>query len=250
MTTVIYADVMIIINFCIDFVCLYIVDIILHRKTKLLRLILASILGALYSVVGTVFDFFFLHILIMLLICYVSFGGGISVCLKSSSIFYFLSLLLGGIGTIIYQRLGENGMVIALFPLSVVISLLLFKLFFNEKEKLTINIVFESEKETYNSVAFVDNGNLLCDPITQKSVVLVKKKFLGENFEITNEKGFRIIPTDYKGLVIIKCFVPKTFYIEYGKRKIEKNVLIALDETDGDFDGFDVLIPGKVVREL
>ena len=49
---ILYADVLFAINFCMDFVAIFLCNMILRRRLKKARILIASIIGGLYGVIG------------------------------------------------------------------------------------------------------------------------------------------------------------------------------------------------------
>lgn len=80
METTVYADLLFLINFSMDFLCFYITATLLHRKLSLLRAIIASAFGAIYAVfallagftitLSVIFDIF-----VCILMCIIVFYG-------------------------------------------------------------------------------------------------------------------------------------------------------------------------------
>ena len=56
MTTEVYADLLFLINFSMDYLCLYICAHVLHRKIALLKMLIASSLGGIYSIVSLFYN--------------------------------------------------------------------------------------------------------------------------------------------------------------------------------------------------
>ncbi len=115
MEQTVYVDLLFMINFSMDFLCLFLVAKLLARHFSLLRTTFAAILGGLYSVAslfvphdglgGTALDLLF-----CLFLCLVAFASrrerpGAMLVLSAS--FFLASMLLGGIMTAIFNLLNR-----------------------------------------------------------------------------------------------------------------------------------------------
>ena len=110
MVQVIYGDVLLLIDFCMNFFVLYTTGIILRRRTKALCLTGAALVGGIYSVAkvfvngNDVLDCV-ISFAVGLLMCYISFGG--HRFLKTILVFFGTSALVGGIMFAVYFFLGS-----------------------------------------------------------------------------------------------------------------------------------------------
>jgi len=99
---VVYGDVLMVINFSMDFLALYITGKIMHNRQRPFFLTLSAVIGAVYSLVilsldsdgiigGTV------SILAAFLLTFVAYGKQkISVLIKNTAVFYIVNFALGG----------------------------------------------------------------------------------------------------------------------------------------------------------
>lgn len=226
--TVVYADVLLLINFSMDFVSLYIVSKLMHLKSVFIRLMLASSVGALYSlcdflvnwpspVMAIITNFCF-----SVIMCLIAFGNLKIHIFFISAVFYGICFILGGAITGIYSIVGEKwnilneaGYIYTDISLLEVLGLTLISVIFvrfiterikrraiNKTAKLSITI----KGVTSTLQAFVDSGCLVKEPVTNKEVVFLKKEcfktFFGEASEITPQLHIKA------GLQI--CAVPVT----------------------------------------
>lgn len=226
--TVVYADVLLLINFSMDFVSLYTVSKLMHLKTVFLKLILASSVGALYSLCDFLVNWhspvmaIFTNFCFSVIMCLIAFGNMKIHIFLISGVFYCICFILGGAITGIYSIMGEKwnilneaGYIYTDISLLEVLCLSVISLIFayfitkqikkrsiNKTSKLSVTI----KGVTSNLNAFVDSGCLVKEPITNKEVVFLKKElfktFFDDALEITPQLHIK------DGLRI--CAVPVT----------------------------------------
>ena len=271
MIQVVYGDVLLLIDFCLDFFILYLTGVFLRRKIKTVCIAGASLLGGIYSVAqlfingNDVFDFI-ISISVGMLMCYISFGG--YKFIKTSLAFFAISAMCGGIMMAIFFFLGSyhfdmfgnmRGYAYTHIPLWLFALLALFSIFASwlfshlgreraEKSNAEVEIVRNGKMVRIN--VLYDTGNLVKEPISGKYVVITKmnavKKLLSEN-EISALKSrnieellkyrFRIINAfgvEGNGKSYY-AFKPDGFFAENKKRRVECDVYVALSEADGLF---------------
>lgn len=197
MEQTIYGDVLFLINFSMDFLSLFITAKFLHYRVRLIPLLFAAAIGALYGVaelflgLGRLFSVI-ISAAVAILMCYISFGG--IHLLRTAAVFYGTGFLLGGCMTAIYSLLGgligggiwmiddrsEIGMSYGL-PLGAVLPIavisVLFSLISNrliggrtKSKRGTVTAVYEDKSVTLS--ALVDSGNLLTEPISGDPVII------------------------------------------------------------------------------
>ena len=107
----VYGDLLFLINFSMDFLCFYLSCLLLHRKMKLGRTFIASVLGGIYSVLalfvstnGTIA--LLIDILVLVLMCWIAYGvgkSGFKALIKAIFLYFFVSALLGGLMTALFS---------------------------------------------------------------------------------------------------------------------------------------------------
>ena len=90
----IYLDLILIINFIIDYLLLYGTKKILKNKTSIKRILLGSIIGSISSLLMIYQNNIIIKILLSILIIIITFG--INKIIKNITYFYLLSIILGG----------------------------------------------------------------------------------------------------------------------------------------------------------
>ena len=208
--TVVYVDVLFLINFCMDFLSLVIAGASLHLEIRHSYLSLASALGGLYAVIAALYPGnavigTCIGVATACLLCYISYGracrGKRFWCLFA--FFYGASWLLGGMITGAYEVLRgffenrtdlflaitEGDGEIAFFFLlllscAFLLNMLKRHLYFKREEK-SVDITVRSEDRTARLSALVDSGNMLCDPLSGKPCIVLSQK-----------AAERLVPTD------------------------------------------------------
>ena len=137
-----------------------------------------------------------------------------------------------------------------IFAVLTLAGLTLLKLYFDKAGKRPKNacleIVYKDKK--VKLFALRDTGNMLKDPLSGRPVAVLsrdaaKKLGLSENSVMDAESKVRVIPIKSVGHTgILYAFVPKTAAVD-GKKQ---NICIALDPKNGDFSGYDAIIPSNI----
>lgn len=199
----IYVDVVLIENLIMNYIILLATGLILKTKLKHLRLIIASLLGAVYSIVAyinflEIYSNFFLKILLSVIIVYIAFNPQtMKKMWKSILIFYLTSFVFGGAAfALIYiirpqDILIKNGLFLGTYPLKTVILaaivafIVIITAFTIVKTKVTkkdmfCNIEIKLNGKILKTKALIDSGNMLKEPITNTPVVVIERSLLYE----------------------------------------------------------------------
>ncbi len=236
----IYIDIIIVENLIMNAIILYATGLIAKCKISFLRIFLASLVGAIYVFLEYIIKINYnlkiiLRILLSIIIIFIAFNPQtINKMWKELVLFYLTTFTFGGIATyLIYVLKPEkivikNGVFIGNYVLKVIFigailgTLILVISFKITKSKISKKDLKRKIKITLNNKsilldALVDTGNMLKEPITGDSVIIVEKnalytilpndilknidKILGGDFneiseEIKNEymKKLKIIP--------------------------------------------------------
>ena len=129
----IYIDVVFIENLIMNYIILFATGIIIKIKIKHMRLILASVLGAIYSIVAymsilEIYSSIILKIILSIIIVYIAFNPqNVKSMWKDIVIFYMTSFVFGGAAfALIYiikpqDILMKNGLFLGTYPLKTII---------------------------------------------------------------------------------------------------------------------------------
>ena len=209
MTQTVYADLLFLINFSMDFLCFFLVARLLAKPLPLPRALIASILGGIYSVAallwatGTVID-----ILSGILLCFIAFWSrreSFSSFALSCGAFALASVLLGGIMTAVFNRMnranppldsfGDDGSIpFWLFATVTALASLITWLggsFLRRRAQITqaqVEIHLGEKKVVLE--AMCDSGNLLWDALSGRPVIVADL-----------EKASALLPSECMGIV-------------------------------------------------
>ena len=193
----IYIDIVLIENLIMNYIILFTTAVVLKIKVNHIRLILASLLGAGYSIIAymgiiKVYSSIILKIILSVLIIYIAFNPqNIKKMCKDLLLFYLVSFVFGGAAfALIYiikpqNILMKNGLFLGTYPLktvmlgAVVAFCIIIGAFAIIKNKISkkdmfceIEILINQKK--IKTKAMIDTGNMLKEPITNVPVIVVE----------------------------------------------------------------------------
>ncbi|MBE6662940.1 MAG: hypothetical protein E7602_00380 [Ruminococcaceae bacterium] len=263
---ILYADILFAINFSMDFLALFICSIILHKKLNKKRIIIASLIGALFGVLDVIVQLnqvlsILFSVVIAIVMCLISFTEinlkkailtnltywGVSACLGGvmSLLFSFFNRIFGEYIEKYSQESAYNGarfLIIA--SLTAIVSIIFTRIFTTKKDVKATEITIKFDKKEYKLEALCDSGNMLCDPILVKPVILVTcKSKIGKTIKTKDDIRKRYIPySDVSGSGILKGIIPESVCV--GKNKVD--AIIAPIEKN-DFAGYEALVPSNLI---
>jgi stage II sporulation protein GA (sporulation sigma-E factor processing peptidase) len=236
-------------------------SIVLKRNACLKRIFLGSLVGSLSLIflfvpVSSLILFLF-KIVMGFIMCIVVFHfESLKYTLYNFLYFYMISFILGGflyylklefsythMGMIFINK-GINISYIFLIIISPIIFILYIKQIRNLKSNYNlyydVKIVLKNKKE-YILKGYLDTGNKLVDPITNKPIILIEKGIIkGENF-------YYVPFNSLNNHNLIKCFKP--LYIEIENKKYN-NYLVGLIDKKIALDGVKCILNNKLMEEL
>ncbi len=231
----IYIDIVLIENLIMNYIILFTTAVVLKIKVNHIRLILASLLGAGYSIIAymgiiKVYSSIILKIILSVLIIYIAFNPqNIKKMCKDLLLFYLVSFVFGGAAfALIYiikpqNILMKNGLFLGTYTLktvmlgAIVAFCIIIGAFAIIKNKISkkdmfceIEILINQKK--IKTKAMIDTGNMLKEPITNVPVIVVEhillyscmpKEILNNLKEIMGG-DFKNIPCDIQEKYITK----------------------------------------------
>ena len=231
----IYIDIVLIENLIMNYIILFTTAVVLKIQVNHIRLILASLLGAGYSIIAymgiiKVYSSIILKIILSVLIIYIAFNPqNIKKMCKDLLLFYLVSFVFGGAAfALIYiikpqNILMKNGLFLGTYTLktvmlgAVVAFCIIIGAFAIIKNKISkkdmfceIEILINQKK--IKTKAMIDTGNMLKEPITNVPVIVVEhillyscmpKEILNNLKEIMGG-DFKNIPCDIQEKYISK----------------------------------------------
>ncbi len=199
MEQTVYADLLFMINFSMDLLCMLLVARLLSRRVSLLRMVPAAAIGGLYSVAALFIPSnatgFLLDLAVCILMCLLAFRQRrekITSLLILSAAFLLSSLLLGGIMTAIFHLLnryapspelgGEDGgmPLWLLAPIAALSSLItwLGGRFLRKRAQIReaeLAVSLGNRRAVMRAIC--DSGNLLRDAISGRAVVVADLRY-------------------------------------------------------------------------
>lgn len=197
----IYIDVVLIENLIMNYIILLATGMILKVKIKNIRLIFASLLGAIYSIVSysgflEIYSTFALKIILSIIIVYVAYNPQtVKKMWKELLFFYLTSFVFGGVAfALIYiikpqEIFMKNGLFLGTYPLKTVIlgavvgfvlTISAFNLIKKKisKKDLICRVEIALNKIKIETKALIDTGNMLKEPITNTPVMVIEHTLL------------------------------------------------------------------------
>lgn len=214
----IYVDVLFFINFFMDFVILYLTNVVSKMNKSIKRLLAASVIMAfMYCIFSLNFLYkygnIFQLIIMALMVVIVFMPADFYTYIRIFIINIINSLAVGGITLVLYFFNGYGFVLrkntISVFPFSLLICgvstavtvILLYNTYINNKilkgEKIC-NIILYLGHKSVEIRALVDTGNSLQDPISGKPVIIVDKNIVMQLIKGNKICGIRLLP--YKSL--------------------------------------------------
>ena len=199
----IYIDMVFFENVIMNIIIIYATSTILKIKPKFARIIISSILGAIYSIVLyitklEIYTSVISKMILAIIITYIAFNPkNVKILFKQVLIFYLTSFVFGGVALyLIYfikpqQVLMKNGIYVGEYVLKVIIlgailgiliikiSTKIIKSKINTKD-MYCKIKFKIDGKEIETKAMIDTGNLVKEPITNAPVIIVESTLLEE----------------------------------------------------------------------
>lgn len=279
----IYADVLFIINFSMDFLSLYIVGRLMHFRMKAIRVILGASLGALYGVLELLFTGAsiwktVITLLVLFSMCAIAFGVySLRSYLLSAVLTFGVSMLIGGMMTSAFLKLGNQISYIEIdgtiatvygnlpvwkFAVLALLSALatwgIGKVFRRKQAIRTCSVRMTFDGKENELTALVDSGNLLEEPVSGTPVIFLKGKAArslplyllcamksgAASLSSDNIGKLRVIPSrTVTGNGILLAAVPENLSLFTDGVWENRKALVAVDFSEGDYGGFEALVP-------
>ena len=249
---IVYIDLLIIINFLFDFLILLTVNIALKRYSKIRRLILASLFGELtllsLFIPITSYLLTILKIIMGIIMVLLAFGyKNIKYSLYNALYLYMTSVILGGF--IYFLNIEFENMNYLIILLSAPLILYTFLKSIKALKEIKnyyykVSILFKNDFKL-ELTGFLDTGNKLIDPITNKPIILINKKKIKGCIHIRSPMYVPYNALNHHGL--LQCIKPKYIMI---KDKRLTNYLIGLSEESFKLNGIDCLLNYKILEDI
>lgn len=256
----VYLDLVMILNFFIDFILLLTVSIVLKRKVNIKRIILGAFVGGI-SILFLFFNInsfllFIFKLIISILMVIITFKyENIKYTLINILYLYITSIILGGFLYLLniefsYKHVGiifiNNGLSIN-FIILIIISPVILYIYIRQNKllKYTYSNYYDVEliknNKSYKYIGYMDSGNVLVDSLTNKKVILIDKRKI-----LFNIKEFRLIPyMGVNGMNMIK--VVKIDKLIFNNKEYDNVLLGIMDNIN--LDGVDIILNRKLLEE-
>lgn len=264
-TYIIYADVLFLINFVLDFLCLYVSGAILSVRIKTGRVVLASAAGGFYSIGAMYFSFlpayiaFPIHAAAALLMCLIAYGyGSFKMLVKRTVMFAVTAAFSGGVLSAAFTLTGryytvDGGFYAEISPLFLIAVAVLsvgaayvYALLCHKRAAfVTADAIIEKNGKAYRLNLLVDSGCFVLDPMTGKRVIIVSSSVFGG------------VPPDTPRLIPVKAaggsrllygFRPDRITVKrLGRPDAQVDAVVAVDADTASFSGCGGLIPPSLI---
>lgn len=255
MKQTVYVDVLILVNFFINYFLLLACSKFLTLPVKRFRLAAASALGAAFSLSVLLPEYpavlsLFVKLLMSVAIVLCAFGfGGIKRVIRNTFAFYVINFAFAGAMVAIWYFFAPQGLIIrnsvVYFNISPVFLIVLtvgcYALITligritgrQPPKELFCRINVIRGGITCSCNARVDTGNSLREPFSNYPVVVIEKAIIRRLIPPDENLNFRLIPFEsVSGSGVLKAFRPDKLTIHYANKIIyTKDVYIAVSET-------------------
>lgn len=245
----IYVDLIFLINYLFDFILLWSVSYILRRNVDWKKIILGAFFGSLSFIfifisINNMWLFIFKFFLACLMIL-VSFGyKSFDYFIKNVIYLYLVSMVMGGGIYFLKGNLNISYILILFISLLIYFGYMLcFKNMAIHYANTYKCELFYDDKMVGALNAFLDTGNKLKDPYSNKSIILVRKN-------VINCDNKRVVYVPYNTLNnhgLLKCLSGYRIMID---KKESDNFLVGLSENELLGDGIDCVISTKLLEGL
>ena len=199
----IYIDIVLLENLLMNYIILLGTGYIIKAKIKHIKLIISSFIGAIYALLAymeifPIYANFITKMLLAICMIYIGFNPKkIKGLIKELIVFFLVSFSLGGCAFALLYMIKpqeifvKNGVYIGVYPLKIallggitgfIITYISFKVVKNHinKNEIIYTAIIKIEEKKLEIKVLLDTGNMLKDPITGDTVIIVEKEKLYE----------------------------------------------------------------------
>lgn len=283
MVRVIYGDVLLLVDFCMNCFALYITAYFIRRRVKTLCLVGAALVGGIYNIASVYLNTDNLlsrltAAAVGVLMCYIAFGGCHFV--RAVLTFFAVSALIGGLMYGVYFLFGSYHsdlfgntrgyaythiplrMFAALAGVSFVLALIFSRLGRDVTDRREALVTVTTAQGCRQFDLLLDSGNLVREPISGKYVVIVslaaaaplltdeeRRALQSGDADCLLRRRFRLICA--RGMDgtphTLYGFVPDSIVYADGKRSVKLDAYIAVTPTETGFSGFEGIAHPSVI---
>lgn len=199
----VYVDIVFLENILLNYIILLSTAIISKSKINAPKLLLASVIGGIYSILNYIvqmssfFNMFIKFIMSIILVSIAFNGNKIKTIVKQLIFLYLVSFTFGGIAFMLLffvspeNIIFKENVLVGAYPLKVTILggivgfIVMFTVSIVIKDRMSQKSMLCELEIYYNGKVkkvktMIDTGNLLKEPITQSDVIIVEKNSLKE----------------------------------------------------------------------
>lgn len=283
----VYADVLFLVNFCLDYVSLYITGRLLSLKMNVLRLTIGGVVGGIFATISLIFNidgiiYFALTLSVTFAMTAVSYSRtGAAMRALSALVLFFVGSAIGGLMTAIYS-LGRGyraslvsystvpASVFIIVTAGVCLSVMIFGRIAKRRaihKEMYVTVTVEGKSVRLS--ALPDSGNLLHEPISGRPVMIVRsaaiKDILPKGMadilasDLPAEGLMKKIPTEAVGRVriipvsgveargVMLSYRPDSVMIECGGTLRQRDCTLAISVGEDKFGGCDAILPSEII---
>lgn len=279
MVSDVYADLLFLVNFSMDFLCAYLTASLLRRRAVPWRLFAASALGGIYAVAALFWRMSPMGAvaadvgvcLVMCVLLFYERGVPLRFLALSCAIFVGVSMAMGGMMTALFNLLNRAGFPVremgeerdgisawlfaAAAGISTVMGLRGGKLLRRSAARRFARLSITLGERTVEVQALIDSGNLCRDPISGKPVVFLDpmraRSLLGTAQRVTDSpelaRRFRLIPVEtVNGKQLQSAYLPDRMTLTDGGGTHEIDALFAPAETLAGAGVYGAIVPSSL----
>ena len=193
----VYLDLILLENIIMNYIIILATGMVCRADVKHIRVLLSSLLGAIYAIIIYIIDLKIYYsqtmkVIVSISMVYIAFNAtNVKILLKQLIIFYLTSFCFGGAAYYLLYVVNPdliksiNGVLIGTYPIKIailggILGFFIINISFKIiKNKLTkkdmlydVDIYYKEEKSSIKVI--LDTGNLLTDPITNIPVLIVE----------------------------------------------------------------------------
>ncbi len=189
-----YIDVILIENIIINYLILYTTAVVAKYKSTPLRFFLGSLAGALYIIPMFFYKNSFFRavplklMLSALIVVIVFYPSRLKDFVRLLSFFYLSTMIFGGVGFSLYYLPGKNGyiyngifvfdnisVILIIVTASIGCYLIYYCIAYVKKiHKSIVEMDISIDKKTITTLALMDTGNTLYEPINHRPVIIIE----------------------------------------------------------------------------
>lgn len=223
---IVYADTVFVMNFCFDWLLLFMTCRFVRKRVKHLRLVMAAAVGALFSLVCCVFVkmrivSMLLAVMFLPVLCLCAFGRDTAVrTIKNCLIMLGFSFMLCGTSTVIMMITGYGIDVLYLIfacSLLFVFCFSVMDIFHKGTVIKDVGVTIENNSRRCHYILLCDSGNQLKDPVSGLPMIMLAKSKRNELLE-ESAKTRTVVYKTASGVGFTEAFTPECVYVKNEKK--------------------------------